>query len=117
MRLGSAGEPFRWYISHPAKCGPATFQSLRVPSEVRMNAPLRVPTRSLTWAMGLSCAADFEGSAANPDDGKRYQVLRELRKCRASRARRVSDARHRQNCFAADSLNSRVNGRVPRNDS
>src|SRR5947199_9176381 len=47
-RSGSAGEPFRWYISHPANSGPSTFQSSRVPSDVRMNAPFRVPTRSRT---------------------------------------------------------------------
>ncbi len=28
----------------PAKCGPLTFQSARLPSEVRTKAPLRVPT-------------------------------------------------------------------------
>src|SRR6516165_6822801 len=54
MRLGSADEPFRWYISHPAKWGPSTFQSLRLPSEVRMNAPLRVPTSTRTLLMNFS---------------------------------------------------------------
>src|SRR3974377_1406831 len=53
MRLGSADEPFRWYISHPAKWGPLTFQSLRLPSEVRMNAPLRVPTSTRTVFMNF----------------------------------------------------------------
>src|SRR3954451_13710209 len=48
MRFGSAGEPFRWYISQPPQNGPSTFQSLRLPSAVRTNAPLRVPTSTRT---------------------------------------------------------------------
>src|ERR1051325_2370813 len=47
MRFGSAGEPLRWYISQPAKCGPLTSQFWRLPSAVRMNAPFFVPTRTL----------------------------------------------------------------------
>src|SRR6516164_3067813 len=58
MRLGSADEPFRWYISHPAKWGPLTFQSLRLPSEVRMNAPLRVPTSTRTVLMNFPHASE-----------------------------------------------------------
>src|SRR5882762_3342914 len=37
-----------WYISQPAKCGPLTSHFSRLPSDVRMNAPLRVPTRTRT---------------------------------------------------------------------
>src|SRR6266481_7768178 len=48
MRLGSADDPFKWYISQPAKCGPLTSHFSRLPSDVRMNAPLRVPTRTRT---------------------------------------------------------------------
>src|SRR5581483_5247859 len=48
MRFGSAGEALRWYTSQPAKCGPLTSHFLRVPSEVRMNAPLWVPTSNRT---------------------------------------------------------------------
>src|SRR6267142_622977 len=48
MRLGSTGDPFKWYISQPAKCGPLTSHFSRLPSDVRMNAPLRVPTRTRT---------------------------------------------------------------------
>src|ERR1700756_4540330 len=48
MRLGSAGEPLMWYISQPAKCGSLTSHLSRLPSAVRMNAPLRVPTRTRT---------------------------------------------------------------------
>src|ERR1700681_63820 len=48
MRLGSTGEPFRWYISQPAKCGPLTSHFSRLPSDVRTNAPLRVPTSTRT---------------------------------------------------------------------
>src|SRR3954453_11920109 len=51
MRFGSAGEPFRWYISQPPQNGPSTFQSLRLPSAVRTNAPLRVPTSTRTPLM------------------------------------------------------------------
>src|SRR5688500_8686942 len=51
MRSGSAGLPLRWYSSHPPKWGPSTCQSLRVPSEVRMNAPFLVPTSTRTPAM------------------------------------------------------------------
>src|SRR5436190_22808975 len=50
-RSGSAGDPLRWYISQPANSGPSTFQSSRVPSDVRTNAPFRVPTRSRTLLM------------------------------------------------------------------
>src|SRR5216684_1679015 len=45
-RFGSAGDPLMWYISQPAKCGPLTSQRSRLPSDVRMNAPLRVPTNT-----------------------------------------------------------------------
>src|SRR5229473_2259810 len=48
IRFGSAGEPLRWYISQPAKWGPVTSQFWRLPSDVRTNAPLRVPTSTLT---------------------------------------------------------------------
>src|SRR5690349_14985698 len=48
MRLGSTGDPFRWYISQPPNSGPSTFHSRRPPSAVRMNAPLRVPTSTRT---------------------------------------------------------------------
>src|SRR4029077_18576009 len=53
-RFGSAGDPFRWYISQPAKCGPLTSHFSRLPSDVRMNAPLRVPTRTRTPLMPRS---------------------------------------------------------------
>src|SRR5204863_3604161 len=49
--FGSAGDPLRWYISQPAKWGPLTSHCSRFPSEVRMNAPLRVPTRTRTLLM------------------------------------------------------------------
>ena len=35
MRLGSTGEPFRWYISQPAKWGPLTSHFLRLPSDAQ----------------------------------------------------------------------------------
>src|SRR5258707_8531309 len=50
-RFGSAGEPLRWYISQPAKCGPLTAHFSRLPSEVRMNAPFFVPTSTRTPVM------------------------------------------------------------------
>src|SRR5580704_12046736 len=48
IRFGSAGEPLRWYISQPAKCGPLTSHFSRLPSAVRTNAPLCVPTSTRT---------------------------------------------------------------------
>src|ERR1039457_900868 len=47
-RFGSTGDPLMWYSSQPAKCGPLTSQRSRLPSDSRMNAPLRVPTKTLT---------------------------------------------------------------------
>ena len=43
-----------WKTSHPSKNGPSTFQSCRIPSEVRMNAPYRVPTSTRTELMRTS---------------------------------------------------------------
>src|SRR5215469_16786911 len=48
MRSGSAGDPLRWYISQPLKCGPLTSHRSRLPSAVSTNAPLRVPTSTRT---------------------------------------------------------------------
>src|SRR6267142_2074503 len=53
-RFGSAGEPLRWYNSQPAKWGPLTSQRSRLPSDVRTNAPLRVPTSTRTPLIGHS---------------------------------------------------------------
>src|SRR6266849_532130 len=53
-RFGSAGDPLMWYISQPAKCGPLTSHFSRLPSDVRMNAPLRVPTSTRTLLMLIS---------------------------------------------------------------
>src|SRR5579862_7454710 len=61
MRFGSAGDPFRWYISHPAKCGPFTSHCSRLPSAVSRNAPLRVPTSTRTLLIGYSPGSDFSG--------------------------------------------------------
>src|SRR6266446_2373151 len=47
-RFGSAGDPLMWYISQPAKWGPLTSHFSRLPSDVNMNAPLRVPTNTRT---------------------------------------------------------------------
>src|SRR6266404_3016708 len=47
-RFGSAGEPLRWYNSQPAKWGPLMSHFSRLPSDVRTNAPLRVPTNNRT---------------------------------------------------------------------
>src|SRR6266403_4052740 len=61
MRFGSIGELFRWYISQPAKCGPLTSHFSRLPSEVRTNAPLRVPTsnRTVLISRSLSVLCDL----------------------------------------------------------
>src|SRR4030095_15477455 len=48
MRFGSAAKAFMWKISQPPKCGPLTSQRSRLPSAVRMKAPLRVPTSTRT---------------------------------------------------------------------
>src|SRR5581483_11694903 len=48
---GFAGDPATWYISQPAKCGPLTSHRSRRSSELRMNAPLRVPTSTRTPLM------------------------------------------------------------------
>src|SRR5205085_2068318 len=47
-RFGSTGEPLIWYISQPAKWGPLMSHCLRLASDVRINAPLRVPTNTRT---------------------------------------------------------------------
>src|SRR5207253_6794889 len=39
--------------SHPPKSGPLTSHFLRLPSEVKMNAPLRVPTSTRTPLIAL----------------------------------------------------------------
>src|ERR1700676_618933 len=66
-RLGSTGEPLTWYISQPAKCGPLTSQRSRLPSDVRMNAPFRVPTSTLTLLICLS-------RLASPNAGRRTLI-------------------------------------------
>src|SRR5258708_10788658 len=53
-RFGSAGDPLMWYISQPAKCGPLTSHFSRLPSDVRINAPLRVPTSTRTLLIRFS---------------------------------------------------------------
>src|SRR3954447_26953138 len=68
-RSGSAGEPFKWYISQPMKSGPWTSQSSRVPSAVMTNAPLRVPTRSRTLLIDPSLSvrsAQFKQGLPGP---------------------------------------------------
>src|SRR5487761_843160 len=47
-RLRSAGEPYTCSIAQPVKNGPATSHFSRLPSDVRINAPLRVPTSTRT---------------------------------------------------------------------
>jgi hypothetical protein len=66
MRFGSAGEPFTWYISQPPKCGPLTRQSRRLPSDSKMKAPLRVPTRTRTKLM-------MKAALLRPKAGAAYQ--------------------------------------------
>ncbi len=58
MRSGSAGDPFTWYISHPAKMGPSTSQLSRSPSEVSTKAPFRVPTSNRTLLMANRLLVD-----------------------------------------------------------
>src|ERR1700682_6346276 len=65
-RFGSAGEPLRWYISQPAKCGPLTSHFSRLPSDVRTNAPLRVPTNTLTLLIPVSFRTSLIASVRRP---------------------------------------------------
>src|SRR4051812_20429224 len=68
MRSGFRDEPLTWYISQPGKCGAETSQCLRASSDVRTNAPLRVPTRTRTPDMGT------RGREKGPaDEGDRVQ--------------------------------------------
>src|SRR5258708_33896946 len=69
MRLGSTGEPFRWYISQPPNRGPLTSHFWRLTSDDRMNAPFLVPTRTRTPLIRFPflsfqrCFLSFVGSA------------------------------------------------------
>src|SRR3990172_9258377 len=47
-RFGSTGEPLRGEISQPPKRRPLTSHCSRLPSDVRTNPPLRVPTSTRT---------------------------------------------------------------------
>src|SRR5256885_8295713 len=103
-RFGSTGDAFRWYISHPANSGPSTFQSSRVPSDVRMNAPFRVPTRSRTPLID-SLLLDLErpfspmttgGPRFRPRQGVRRLVTPELIACAARVGARMTATTVRQ---------------------
>src|SRR5215471_15015338 len=65
-RSGSAGDPLKWKISQPAKCGPLTSQSLRLPSDVRMNAPLRVPASTRTLLIYFGFLSAFCAASSSP---------------------------------------------------
>src|SRR5260370_17045067 len=58
-RSGSAGEPFMWYTSQPAKCGPSTFQSFRRSSDVITKAAFLVPTNTRTLLMLPPIASSY----------------------------------------------------------
>src|SRR5262249_8239258 len=77
-RLGSTGEPFRWYISQPPKCGPSMSHRWRLPSDVKMNAPLRVPTRTRTPLIPSSLSSlDARWGSISPTcnpDANAYQA-------------------------------------------
>src|SRR5215831_13950080 len=79
MRLGSAGDPLRWQSSHPAKCGPLTSHLSRFPSAVRMNAPLRVPTRARTLLMTRLLSFRSIDDWALPQDEETHRILSKLR--------------------------------------
>src|SRR4051794_20327926 len=66
MRSGSTGDPFTWYSSHPAKCGPLTSHRSRAPSAVRMNAPFRVPTRTRTPLTTLPTSSSSPRTCGRP---------------------------------------------------
>src|SRR3972149_31416 len=72
-RFGSTGEPFRWYISQPAKWGPLMFHPSRFASDVRTNAPLRVPTSTRTPLMPYSFLfVEFSGPGCR--DGRDHSI-------------------------------------------
>src|SRR5215831_3155027 len=56
-RFGSAGDPLRWYIPHPPKCGPLMSQCFRLPSDVKMKAPFFVPISNRTLLIVFSSSA------------------------------------------------------------
>src|SRR5690554_6204817 len=66
MRLGSAGDPLRWYISHPAKWGPLTSHFSRLPSADRINAPFLVPTNTRTLLILFSLLCLPQAGEASP---------------------------------------------------
>src|SRR5271166_1405732 len=68
-RFGSAGDPLMWYISQPAKCGPLTSHFSRLPSDVRTNAPLRVPTSTRTLLICASSPGRYLCRFATADKG------------------------------------------------
>src|SRR6185503_1230082 len=92
MRSGFTGDPFKWYISQPAKCGPAISHFLRAASEVRMNAPLRVPTRTRTPDIN-----DLErrGTVQAAKNGSRNKFITSARSRNENMARLVPHAVHR----------------------
>src|SRR3954452_3365021 len=97
IRLGSAGDPLRWYISQPPHSGPSTFQSLRLPSAVRTNAPLRVPTSTRTPLIGRPLSSPH--NVRRPRDEK--LIVRPGHICisagrRGQRPRRRRDPRGRR---------------------
>src|ERR1039458_264041 len=81
-RFGSTGDPLMWYSSQPAKCGPLTSQLSRLPSDSRMNAPLRVPAKTLTFlililstrAAGRDIVSMIEPAKRSPCPGKNYRA-------------------------------------------
>src|ERR1700740_3245495 len=66
IRFGSTGDPFRWYISQPAKCGPLTSHFSRLPSDVRINAPFLVPTSTRTPLIACSSLASLSWVPPHP---------------------------------------------------
>src|ERR1700686_592306 len=86
-RLGSTGDPLMWYISQPAKCGPLTSHFSRLPSDVRTNAPLRVPTSTRTlliffFFLPVFCVRNIRRSKSHLDNRSQeiYRIL--LVKCK-----------------------------------
>src|SRR2546422_4765292 len=65
-RSGLTEEALRWYISQPVKRGPLTSHCFRFPSDVRTNAPLRVPTSTRTVLIPYSFLSVTRFSRAPP---------------------------------------------------
>src|SRR5207237_605675 len=71
-------------ISQPAKCGPSTFQSLRFVSDVRTNAPFRVPTNTRIplinyFSYSCSCSCSNQETSNRRSRGMKTDFKNEMK--------------------------------------